>query len=197
MNRLWRTTLMAVCILVTLAGCGETTLDDADTGGVTLSVTDFGTLQITISVDSALNGPFVPDFCVGAGLVCIDQIDVDNVPVDPAGATSSLMDVEMQSWEVSYTRGDGGTRVPPPLRQKIFGVAPVGGQQTFLNLPVMSFEQLENPPLSELLLVNGGVDQETGLSVIILNIHIRFFGRTLGGKSVNSTPASYTVEFVP
>ena len=196
MRKIVRTFLMAACLVLAVAACDSRT-EQTDSGGVILSTSDFGTLQVRISMNQAVNGPFDANTCTGSVVVCIDSITIDNIAANPNAPTSDLMTVEMKSYEVTYSRGDGGTRLPPPLVQTIFGNAPVGGQQVYNNLPVLSGDQLLNPPLADLLPANGGTDQETGLQVIVLNIRVRFFGRTIGGRDVDSAPVSYTVEFIP
>lgn len=178
--------LLAVTLVVALASCSSS-VDKADTGGVTLSITDFDGLPISSSVNTA----------AGLGFVQVGQIDVENVALDPTGITSDLMDVEIRSYEVTYSRADTGTRLPPPYTRGLFGIAPVNGTFTVENLPVMNRDQLLNEPLSDLLFVNGGVDEETGSSRIQLNLKIIFFGRTLAGKAVQSGPGYFTVEFTP
>ena len=87
--------------------------------------------------------------------------------------------------------------MPTPLVERVLGTLAPGAQTTYNNLPILRDEQLINPPLSELLFVNGGFDTETGSDVIRLNFHIRFFGRTVGGRDVVDPDQSFTVEFVP
>jgi hypothetical protein len=127
----------------------------------------------------------------------IDQITIQSIVRDIDGDVSDLMNVEMQSYEVTFTRADGGTRVPPPLVHKIFGVTPAGGTQTYDNLPILLGDQLENPPLEDLFLENGGFDKETDRTNVILNVRLRFFGRSIGGEPVDTAPVQFTVEFVP
>lgn len=178
--------LAAVAVVAALASCSSS-VDKVDSGGVTLSVTDFDGLPITVSVNTAAD----------LGFVQVGQIDVENVPLNPTGVTSDLMDVEIRSYEVTYSRADTGTRVPPKYTRGLFGIAPVSGTFTVENLPVMGLDQLLNEPLSDLLFENGGVDSETGSQRIQINFKIRFFGRTLGGKAVETGPAYFTVEFTP
>ena len=127
----------------------------------------------------------------------IGSVTITSIPRDIDGDTSNLMNVEMQSYEVTFTRGDGGTRVPPPLVRNIFGVTPVGGTQVYENLPVMLSDQINEVPLEDLFLENGGFDKETDRTNIILNISLRFFGRSIAGEAVDTTPVRFTVEFVP
>lgn len=164
------------------AGCNSRT--DKSEGSVILSVTDFDGLPTRASVNAG-------------NLLTIETIDIDNIPKDPNGTTSDLQNVEMRSYEVVYTRSDTGTRLPSPLVRSIFGVAPVGGTVTYDNLPIMTAEQLDNPPLSDLLIFNGGIDTETGSPVITITFTMRFFGRTLAGDDVATAPIRFDVEFVP
>lgn len=176
-------TLTPLLLLLVFAGC-ETSTDKVDSGGVILSITDFDGLPIRVSVG-------------GSGeLVQVETLSVDNVIKDPNGVGSALMNVELQSYEVIYTRADSGSRVPPKLVAGIFGVAPAGGNLTLDNLPVMAAEQFSTAPLLDLYPVNGGIDSETGDSVVTLNLSLQFFGRTLSGDAVISQPARWTIEFV-
>ena len=176
-----------IILAASLFGC-EARTDQADGGGVLLSVTDFDGLPIQVGVNAtALSGGFVQ----------IDELTVQNVVKDPTGASSALMDVEIRSYEVTFTRADNGTRIPPTLVRGLFGTAPAGGTFNITGLPVMTIEQIANPPLSDLLFQNGARDQETGSNIIILNLFLRFFGRTLSGDAVESAPAAFTIEFVP
>lgn len=169
--------------LLAIIGCSSDRLE-SDEGAVFLSVTDFDGLPLRASVNAT-------------SLLQVDQIVIENNPRDPAGGVSDLMNVEMRTYEVVYSRVDTGTRVPSPLVRSIFGVAPAGGEITYDNLPVMSAEQLLNPPLSDLLIANGGVDTETGSPVITIEFRVRFFGRTIGGDDVATAPIRFDVEFIP
>ena len=179
------TKVVFLCLLMVVAiGC-ESRTDEVDGGGVLLSVSDFDGLPIASSVNSA------------GGFLQVGEITITNIIKDPMGTGSNLMNVEIQSYEVTYTRADTGTRTPPPLVRGLFGVAPVGGDYTVENLPVMDAAQYNNPPLSDLLFQNGGFDKETGSTTIKINLFLRFFGRTLSGDEVETDPVAFTVDFVP
>ena len=105
------------------------------------------------------------------------------------------MNVEIQSYEVTYTRADTGTRVPPKLVNYIFGIAPVNGTFELDNGPFMRAEQFNTVPILDLK--NLGIDSETGSRQIRLNVGLRFFGRTLSGDRVESTTAFFTLEVTP
>jgi len=175
--------LVAVAMLGVL-GC-ESRTDRTDGGGVLLSISDFdfGNLTIPISVSN------------GAIVVQGESITLQNIVKDPDGASSALMNVELDSYQVTYRRVDAGTRVPPTLVEAIFGIVPVGGTDTINNLNLLGPDQLLNAPLADLLAVNGGFDRETGSPIISLEVGITFFGRTLSGDRVASNTARIRLDF--
>ncbi|MEM7677072.1 MAG: hypothetical protein AAF449_13805 [Myxococcota bacterium] len=127
----------------------------------------------------------------------LDTVTIDSISVLQGGQTSSLMNVRLETIELTYSRNDTGSRVPPAFVYQLTGSIPVDGTLTFNNLPIMTAEQLQNPPLSDLLFENGAVDRETGAQIVKINVTIRVFGTTLGGTDVVSAPATQTFEFVP
>lgn len=183
--RTWKSLLIFACLVALVASGCSSRLDKTDGGGVVLSLSDFDGLPIRVFVNTS------------GLLLQIGELTLENVAKDPTGLTSDLMNVELNSVEVLYTRADRGTRKPPPLVKGVFGVVPVEGNLTIENLDVMGADQFLNPPLSDLLFQNGGFDKETGSTVVKLNLTLRFFGRTLSGDAVESAPATFTVEFVP
>ena len=168
-----------------LAGCDERT-EETDTGGVLLEV-DFGTvLPFRASVNAAV---------ASGSVITVQSLVINSIVSNPTGGTSSLMDVELESLEVTFQRADGGTRVPPPYVVKLLATIPVGGGFTITNQELMSFDQLSNPPLSDLLIENGGFDKETGLTHVRMNLFIKVFGKTLGNRRVESVSRPHTMEF--
>ncbi len=178
-------TLGILTLFALVLGACEGPTDRTDSGGVLLSISDFDGLPIRVGVNAS------------GGLLQVGELVIENVAKDPTGITSDLMNVELRSFEVVYTRADRGQRVPPTYTNGLFGVVPVNGTFTVENLDVMGTEQFLNRPLSDLNFQNGGFDKETGSTVIRLNLSIRFFGRTLSGDAVQTAPATFTVEFVP
>jgi hypothetical protein len=79
--------------------------------------------------------------------------------------------------------------------QTIFSVVPVNGSISLDNVPFMLTDQVLNPPLSDLR--NFGVDRETNSQVVVLDVSMRFFGRTLSGDDIVSAPATFTIEVRP
>lgn len=171
-----RSIVLILVLALAVAGCNSRV--ERSEGSVILSVTDFDGLPVVVSTTS---GPFQ-----------IEEIVLRNIPENPSGTTSDLQSIELRSYEVTFTRRDTGTRVPPALVQSIFNLVPVGGQVTLNNLPFMLSNQVGTPPLSDLR--DFGADRETGTAVIVLNASIRFFGRTLSGDNIVSAPATFTIE---
>ena len=54
---------------------------------------------------------------------------------------------------------------------------------------------MRNIPLSDLLLVNGGFDKETGSRIIKLELELTFFGKTLSGDDVSTDPVRFSLDF--
>lgn len=185
MNRIVKTTLV-IFLLVAVSACDSRT-EKTDGGGVLLSTSRFDGLPVVVSVN-------LTDGISGC-LVVIGEVDVQNIPKNPTGTTSSLMNVEIQSYEFTFTRADTGTRLPPPFVRGLFGSVPVGGTFTVEGLPIMDCEQIRNTPTSDLLFRNGGADSETGEDQILVNGRLRFFGRTLSGDEVETAPAAFTIRF--
>lgn len=171
--------LFLVVLVLAIAGCNSRT--DRSEGSVILSVTDFDELPLRVSVTG--------------GPTQVGEVTLQNFAKDPNGTTSDLQSIELRSYEVRFSRRDTGTRLPAPMVQSIFSLVPANGTATITNLPFLSATQLANPPLSDL--ATTGADRETGSQVIVLNVTMRFFGRTLAGDDIASDPASFTVEVVP
>ena len=187
-DRIPRLGALAICLVALLGlwACSDERTQDSE-GAVILSLTDFDGLPFQVSVNQAAQ----------IGSVQVESLTLQNIPKDPRGATSELMSIELNSVEITYTRVDVGTRVPPPRVRSIFSLVPVGGSTDIENLEILGPEQLLNPPLSDLLFQNGGFDTETGSTLIVLDVNIRFFGRTLGGDEVASGFDSFRLEFLP
>jgi hypothetical protein len=171
--------LSLIVLALAAGGCRERT--DRSEGSVLLSVSGFDGLPSGVSVSG---GPF-----------SIEEITVRNVPKDPNGITSDLQSVEIRSYEVRFTRRDTGTRVPPPAVQGVFSLVEPNGEVTFEDLPFLGSDQILSQPFRDLR--DFGVDRETNTQVIVLDVSIRFFGRTLAGDDVATEPARFTIDVVP
>ncbi len=174
--------LLLLAIALLAFGCEERT-EETDSGGVLLEV-EFSSTVLIAGVEENET-------------LTIPLITINSITANPEANTSSLMDVQLRSLEVTFTRADSGTRVPPPYFFNMIATVPVAGSLTLANFPIMSTEQTRSPPLSDLLILNGGFDRETGNTFIRLNVTFRAFGTTVAGTNVASQPRTQTIEFVP
>ncbi len=190
MRKVARNLVTATCGFLALAtlGCGEGDLHETDSGGVIIVVSDFDGLPNTVTM-TGLN----PGVDASGNLVVVETLTLQSNIANPEGASSNLMDTQIESYEVTFTRADNGTRLPPPLVRQASVYVPAGGTADIGNLPILLSPQLGNLPLSDL--ANFGIDRETGSSVILLNVSVRFFGRTIGGRELDTSPFRFTVEF--
>ena len=115
----------------------------------------------------------------------------DPLAADPQG----FADTQVNSYQVTFTRTDGGTLVPPPQTFGCGVVVPSGGEATLSNFPVLYQPAIQQSPFDQLLPFNGGIDRETGLDEIDTAFNITFFGRTVSGKRVQSQTASGILIF--
>jgi hypothetical protein len=126
----------------------------------------------------------------------ITTVQLANVLKDPSATVgSNFQDIELRSYEVTYRRRDTGTRVPPPISARIFGTVPAGSIATLSNLSFLTNDQLLSPPLSDLS--KFGRDTETGSAIIVMDVSIRIFGRTISGDDVASQTVTFTIEVTP
>lgn len=173
---------MFVALALSNVACNSRT--DESKSGVVLTISEFDELPVRASVNLS-------------DLVQVGELTMENRPVDPRGATSNLMDIELRSYEVTFSRADRGSRTPPAKVAGIFGNVPINGNDVINDLPILTRDQMRNPPLSDLLFTNGGLDSETNSNTILLNCQLRFFGRTIAGDNVASNTATFLIEFVP
>lgn len=179
--------LILLAVAVSSLGCDERT-EQTDTGGVLLEV-EFSANNVPFRF--SVNGDVLDLQSAVAGTLTISSV----IPNVENPATSSLMDVELEGLEFTYTRVDRGTRVPAPFYFNLLGTVPAGGTLSYNGMPILSIEQISNPPISDLLFENGGFDKETGETVITMNVWVRAYGRTLSGREVQSVPRPHTIEF--
>jgi len=183
MNRFARISALGITALA-LLGCQART-DKQDGGGILLSISDFDGLPTTISASAG----------AAAGQVSVNSITVQSIIKNPGQPTSDLMTVEIESYEVTFQRDDTGTRLPPRLKNYVFGSVAAGGTFTLTNGPIMRVDQFNNQPLRDMIEL--GKDPETQSTVMRFRVGIQFFGKTISGEVVESAPAYFTLEVFP
>ncbi len=190
-------TLLATALVVSTTGC-PTRTDGTDTGGVILIVSDYDGLPTGIVVNCRTGERPITqcdEDTYGSFRMQIDELTLENIVADPSGASSRLMDVEIDRYQIGFRRIDEGTRVPPTQFRNFGGVVPANGTDTYSNLPILTSEGFTNQPLNDLRFLFGGVDSETGSETMLIEFELIFFGRTLSGDEVQTSPFNFTVEF--
>jgi len=105
-----------------------------------------------------------------------------NLPVD-----TRFEDVQLDRYEVTYVRTDGGTLIPQPFVRAISQTITTGGSASstpFIAFPPGAFSQA---PFAALLPVNGGRDPETGKNFVQMELVLTVFGQTLAGERVSGS----------
>lgn len=174
--------ILLAATLVAVLGCDSR--DRTDSGGVLILFGDLGGFPDSVSA---------AQLDANGGLA-VGSIVLRSVLARPNDGSSALMDIQLQSYEVTFSRGDGGTRVPPTLVRNYTGTLQAGGTLTANGVVVLWDDQVNAPPISELFISNGGIDRETGRQTILLNYNLRFFGRTVSGRNVESPTIRETIE---
>lgn len=152
-------------------------------GTVLLEITSVGTVPVSVSLSSTASFQ-------------ITTVQLANILKDPSATVgTNFQDIELRSYEVTYRRRDTGTRLPPSLTGRIFGTVPAGGTGILSGLSFFTNDQLLSPPLSDL--TNFGRDTETGSAIIVMDLSLRIFGRTISGDDVASQTATFTIEVTP
>jgi len=108
---------------------------------------------------------------------------------DPQG----FQTVQLTSYVVHFTRLDGGTKVPADETFAVGGTIPLNGSITLSNYPVITPTAAQQSPFDQLFPFNGGIDQETGQPLIHLGITVTFYGETVAGTRVSSSPATIDI----
>ncbi|MGA7614146.1 MAG: hypothetical protein WBX15_03095 [Thermoanaerobaculia bacterium] len=129
----------------------------------------------------------------------VSVIDLLNLPTANIGtievraiskrtdADPTFMDVKLKSYRVSYQRTDGGTLVPEPFTRTTSGLVPVNGSGTALDdFVLVQPGALIQAPFAALYASAGGVDPETGQSLVKMDAIVDIFGETLAGEDVSA-----------
>lgn len=168
-----------ILFLLAVSGCTDLEKDKADIF-ITVSLTDEG---------------YEPYVNVRTDIPMMSALDFQSKPKNPAATLTSTNDVTLYRMVVEWIRTDGGTVTPKPFNFGLNHLLPAGSTLTIENIPLMSFDQMDDPPFSDLFPWNGGVDSETGKTTITCDAHFIFYGRTASGVDVNAELKGITYYF--
>ena len=150
-----------------------------------------------------------PVFCAGNFTLLPLTVNVaSNAPVqfattvlscrlkNPNVTSLQFLDVQIDGYNVVWSRLDGGTKASP---SQPFGgnvLVPPNGSTTLTNYPYMTAGNLILPPLDQLFPFNGGIDKETGRAEIRQAGKVTWYGHTLSGQPVTSEVATFDLIFI-
>jgi hypothetical protein len=121
--------------------------------------------------------------------VLIQDLLIQNTsPPANLPTNSTLDDVLITEYRISYQRTDGGTSIPAPFTRAISLSVPLGTSGANLGT-FLAFQPdaLSQAPFAALLPQNGGRDPQTGRPVVQMNIILEVFGQTLAGERVSAS----------
>ena len=113
------------------------------------------------------------------------------ITTDPANVIPELQDIILDRVEVTFTRTDGGTSIPPGFVRGMTArvrVTELGSDElnvTEVTLTVFPNTTKAQPPVS--YLVTPGSEPDTNYVNIQVQARMQFFGRTLAGDEVTAT----------
>ena len=113
----------------------------------------------------------------------------------PGAGSTQFLDIQVDSYVITWTRVDGGTKASASETFPGAQIVPVDGTSTLNNYPYMSTDALLRPPLDHLYPFNGGIDHETGMTSIRQAGHVKWYGHTLSGQAVVSNEATFGMIF--
>lgn len=130
------------------------------------------------------------------GIILPDTVEVDlsavlkaPISTNPTAPPPDLQSIALDRYEVTFTRTDGGTAVPPGFTRGVAGLvrlSELGDDEvelyTITGLILLPSTIKAQPPLS--YLISPGSEPGTNFTNIQLNARIQFFGRTLAGDEV-------------
>lgn len=166
---------LTVAVLMAFAGCDDLARESSPVE-----------LVATVTQEVSLVDLADPD-CPNLGIVVLTVI-----PKNPL-SDETFLDVRLTRTRVSYRRTDGGTLRPSSFVRTISGLVPIGGSAT-VEPRVFQADAVNEAPFAALLPSNGGVDPETGRSIVQMDVILEIFGQTLSGENV-ATSVSFPVDF--
>jgi len=118
----------------------------------------------------------------------IATVQIESRLLNTTVTNTSLLDVRITRYRVTYTRTDGGHQVPAAFDRSIDFLITAGSTTSDVLFHLADFgDTFNQAPFAALLPQNGGHDPETGLSVVKMNINLQIFGETLAGDRVTAS----------
>jgi hypothetical protein len=114
-------------------------------------------------------------------------------PLHPVN--NNFNDVQLDRYQVTYVRTDGGKLIPPTFVRSTAQLLTAGGPaQSLSDFVAFETNAFNLAPFAALLPQNGARDPETGLSFVKMDIILTVYGQTLAGERVQGS-ARFPVNF--
>jgi len=179
MTRRLGSVALAALTAAALLSCKESNRQNSP---VTLIVTTTQTLQ---RIDIRPNAQNCDQ---SVGTVNIKNMLVQGTnPSENLPTNSTLDDVRITGYRISYRRTDGGTSVPASFTRSISLLVPINGIGDLGTFLILQTDALTQAPFAALLPQNGGRDPQTGRTVVQMNVILEVFGETLAGERVSGS----------
>ncbi|RLE21913.1 MAG: hypothetical protein DRJ65_14990 [Acidobacteria bacterium] len=178
--------LLTICVLVAglifSAGCS---------GG---SALDNNSAAVFLTVEIEQYNPEV-NVCAVFGDLTIESLSIESKPKNPDITLTANQDVNLRDWDITVRRTDGGTVTSPDWYIPVSVFVPGGGTASLENYRIYPEEFLADPPFNYLFPENGGLDPETGASVVREGLHLVISGRVVSGKAISTEPVEVSFRF--
>jgi hypothetical protein len=168
-----------------IMGCSATGEVDNSVGNVILSIEEVLLVSDPWG-DVLTSGGTILDDTASFSFAAVLKSPIAN---DPSITRPDLQNIALERYEVTFTRTDGGTAVPPGFQRGVSGLvrlSEAGGEEidltTLNSLVVLPSTTKAQPPIS--FLISPGSEPSTNFTNIQLNARIQFFGKTLAGEPV-------------
>ena len=179
MTRKIRSVVVAALTAAALLSCKEV---NRQSSPVTLILTTTQNLQRIDLKPTAANCD------QDIGTVKIKNVLIQNtIPSPDLPTNSTLDDVRITLYRISYRRTDGGTSVPAAFTRSISLSVPLGSSGDLGTFLAFQPDALTQAPFAALLPQNGGRDPQTGRAVVQMNITLEVFGETTAGERVSGS----------
>ncbi len=152
--------------------------------------------NVILSIDSVVleSDPW-GDVITASGVILDDTVTVTlsavlkaPVTTNASAVTPEFQNIRLDHYEVTFTRTDGGTAVPPGFTRGIAGtvrISELGSEELNvlrLNLVLVPSTIKAQPPIS--FLISPGSEPGTNFTNIQVDARIQFFGSTVAGDPV-------------
>jgi len=112
----------------------------------------------------------------------VANVALSNRPKNIDLQPSPWLGIQLEEYQVTFYRTDGGTAVPNSVKRTIRYTIELNETYEIAALTILSAEQKVEYPLWDLAI--NGYDIETGMPVIEVNVLVEFFGKQVSGEPV-------------